>query len=97
MDIFEAIQTRRSIREFLPDKIPKEDIEKILDMGRYAPTSGNIQPWKFLLLKNINRKEIFKEIITENRLSIYSELKIKKKIKLQTKKGKKLRKKFNRQ
>lgn len=87
MDILEAIQTRRSIREFLPDKIPKEDVEKILNMGRYAPTAGNIQPWKFLLLKNITRKEKFKEILIENRLTTYEELKIKKENKEKIKKG----------
>jgi len=66
MDVFEAIQTRRSVREFSADKIPKEDIEKILNMGRFAPTAGNIQPWKFLLLKNTERKEKFKLNLEES-------------------------------
>ena len=86
MDVFEAIQTRRSIREFLPDKIPKEDVEKIIDMGRYAPTAGNIQPWKFLLLKKVTRKEKLKEILIENRLTTYEGLKVSKEDKDQIKK-----------
>jgi nitroreductase len=66
MDVFKAIQTRRSVREFLAEKIPKEDLEIILNMGRFAPTAGNIQPWKFFLLKNMNRKEKFRSILEEN-------------------------------
>ncbi|UCG00688.1 MAG: nitroreductase family protein [Candidatus Heimdallarchaeota archaeon] len=76
MDIFEAIQTRRSVRDFSADKIPKGDLEKILNMGRYAPTAGNIQPWKFLLLKKINRKGKFKEKLAKNIARIVEELAI---------------------
>ena len=81
MDIFEIIQTRRSIREFVSDKIPKEDLELILNMGRYAPTAGNIQPWKFLLLKNKDRKEKFKERLTEDIFKKLEQDQTKKKIK----------------
>ncbi len=76
MDIFEAIQTRRSVREFFADKIPKEDLKKILNMGRYAPTAGNIQPWKFLLLKKIKRKDEFKEKLNEDIIQTIKELNI---------------------
>jgi nitroreductase len=50
MDIFEAIHSRRSVREYKSDPVPKEDIEKLLDAARMAPTSGNQQPWKFLVI-----------------------------------------------
>ena len=49
MDVLEAIKTRRSIREFLPDPVPEGDIERILDAARHAPSSGNSQPWRFLV------------------------------------------------
>lgn len=81
MDVLEAIQTRRSVREFLPDKIPKEHLEKILEMGRFAPTCGNIQPWKFLVLKNVNRKENFKDRLTEDILNKIEEENSRKNIK----------------
>ncbi|MFX0126270.1 MAG: nitroreductase family protein [Candidatus Hodarchaeota archaeon] len=87
MDIFVAIQTRRSEREFLTDKIPKEDLEKILNMGRFAPTAGNVQPWKFLLLKNMNRKEKFKSSLEENISERIKKLEMKDEAKKETKKS----------
>lgn len=52
MDIFEAIRGRRSIRKYKSEPIPDELIEKILEAGRWAPTGGNIQPWKFIVVKD---------------------------------------------
>jgi nitroreductase len=50
MDLLEAIKTRRSVREFLPDPVRNEDVERIVDAGRYAPSAGNSQPWRFLVV-----------------------------------------------
>ncbi len=40
------------MRDFQPTPVPKEHILKILDMARSAPTSGNQQPWKFLVVQD---------------------------------------------
>ncbi|TQK12805.1 nitroreductase [Herbaspirillum sp. SJZ130] len=40
-----AIATRRSIRAFLPAAVPRETIEEILDVARFAATGVNLQPW----------------------------------------------------
>lgn len=50
MGVVEAIKTRRSVREFLPDPVPAADIDRILDAARYAPSAGNGQPWRFLVV-----------------------------------------------
>ncbi|MBU0756946.1 MAG: nitroreductase family protein [Nanoarchaeota archaeon] len=50
MDIFEAIATRRSIRKFMDVQVPMELIGTIIDAGRYAPSSGNVQNWRFVLV-----------------------------------------------
>src|SRR5512145_1510950 len=55
-NIWNVIQNRRSVRKFKPDSVPEKDILKILDAARMAPTSGNQQPWKFLVIKD--RKKI---------------------------------------
>jgi nitroreductase len=65
MDLFEAIKGRRSVREFLPDEVPWEDLERILDMARYAPTAGNGQPWKFLVVKDERNKAGLRETVLE--------------------------------
>jgi nitroreductase len=50
MDVFEAIKTKRSIRKFKNDAIPKEKIMKILEAANLAPTAINRQPWDFLVV-----------------------------------------------
>ena len=50
--LFDIIKNRRTVRDFKPTPVPKEHILKILDMARSAPTSGNQQPWKFLVVQD---------------------------------------------
>ena len=50
MEAFEAIQKRRSVRKFTGESIPREDLEKIVDAGRLAPSGNNLQPWEFLVV-----------------------------------------------
>ena len=52
MDLFDAIAGRKSIRRFKDQPVPDEDIRKILDAGRLAPSANNTQPWSFLVIKN---------------------------------------------
>jgi nitroreductase len=50
MDVIEAIRTRRSIRMFKPDPVPKKVLQELLDVSRWAPSGGNVQPWYFEVL-----------------------------------------------
>lgn len=50
MSLFDAVRQRRSVRRFLPDPVPDEDLERILKAACLAPTSGNQQPWRFLVV-----------------------------------------------
>ncbi len=54
-DIFDVIQARRSVRKYQPIPVPEEHLMKILDAARMAPTSGNQQPWKFLVVQDSAR------------------------------------------
>lgn len=61
MELFEAIQTRRSVRAYQSDKpIGKEDITKILTAAMFAPSALNKQPWEFLV---INEAHLIEEIV----------------------------------
>jgi len=51
VDLFEVIERRRSIRKFKPFPIPEEDLKKILEAGRLAPSGGNRQPWQFIIVR----------------------------------------------
>jgi len=46
------IKDRRSIREYIKRDIPYEDILEIIDAARWAPSSGNLQNWYFIIIKN---------------------------------------------
>lgn len=50
MDVIEAIRIRRSIRVFRPDPVPRKVLQELLDVGRWAPSGGNVQPWYFEVL-----------------------------------------------
>jgi len=50
MDLDQAIRERRSVRRFLPEPVPREDIEAMLEAACWAPSSTNSQPWRFLVV-----------------------------------------------
>ena len=50
MDIVEALYTTRAMRRVRPDPVPLEVQAKILDAAIRAPTGGNTQNWRFLLV-----------------------------------------------
>ena len=50
MELLEAIKSRRSIRAFKPDPVPKEVLTELLDVARWAPSGANAQPWEFFVL-----------------------------------------------
>lgn len=54
----EEIYTRRSIRKYKKDMLALEDINKILDAGRVAPSGKNKQPWKFLVYAGEKKNEL---------------------------------------
>jgi len=60
MDVIEAIRTRKSIRGYKPDPVPKEVLRDIIDIATWAPSSMNTQTWEVTIvageaLDNIKR------------------------------------------
>ena len=50
MDLLETIKTRRSVRNYTGDPIPREDLETIVESARLAPSGSNQQPWEFIVI-----------------------------------------------
>ncbi|MBN2831628.1 MAG: nitroreductase family protein [Candidatus Omnitrophica bacterium] len=50
MDAIEVLMKRRSVRVFEDKQIPKEDLETLVDVARYAATARNVQPWQFVIV-----------------------------------------------
>ncbi len=57
METEECILTRRSIRKFKNVKVDMEKIGKILEAGRAAPSSGNLQNWRFIIVDDEDKKK----------------------------------------
>ncbi|MFD4600294.1 nitroreductase [Streptomyces sp. NPDC058464] len=46
MDVYEAVDSRRAVRAFSDEPVPREVLERVLAAARRAPSSGNLQPWQ---------------------------------------------------
>jgi nitroreductase len=51
-ELFEIIRTTRSMRRLKPDPVPDALLGRILEAGVCAPSGGNMQRWRFLLVKD---------------------------------------------
>lgn len=54
MDTLKAIWERSSCRDFKPDAIPEEDLEKIIEAGLHGPTGVNFQPLRFNVVSSVD-------------------------------------------
>ncbi len=57
MDVFEAAEKRRSIREFKTEPVLDEHLKMILEAAHKAPSGGNRQPWKFIVVRDAEKKK----------------------------------------
>ena len=57
MDVLEAMQKRFSCRTYLNKEVKDETLYKILEYANYAPSAGNLQTWRFIIVKDKNKKE----------------------------------------
>jgi len=62
MDVLEAIKQRRSIRQFMEQAIERKLLEQILDAARWAPTAGNQQKWRFIVVTDRMVKEMVRKV-----------------------------------
>jgi nitroreductase len=57
MDVFEAIQMRRSVRSYLPEQVPLNVLNRILEAGRLAPSANNRMPWNFIVVTDPQKRK----------------------------------------
>lgn len=56
MDFDKCLENRRSIRKFKDKEVHPDDVIELIDAARKAPSAGNLQSWKFIIIKNQNIK-----------------------------------------
>jgi len=60
-NLLELLRARRSVRRFQDKSIPKDELEKMIDAVRFAPTARNVQPWEFIVVTDKGKlKELAK-------------------------------------
>ncbi len=52
MELREAIEGRASVRAFTSEDVPEETVERLLRAAVRAPTAGNLQPWRFYVVRD---------------------------------------------
>lgn len=57
MDVQEAIKTRRAVRSYKSDAVPEDSLKRILEAARLAPSAKNKQDWKFIVVKEQDKKK----------------------------------------
>jgi nitroreductase len=73
------IKSRISTRAFLDTPVPQEEIRKILEIAKHAPSGGNLQPWKVHVVTGAARQRVIdavKQSLSGNPFAVESELKI---------------------
>jgi nitroreductase len=50
VDLYEAMSTQRAVRRLKPDPIPRDVLNRVLEAAAWAPTGGNAQPWRIVLV-----------------------------------------------
>ena len=66
IDLYEAMRTLRAVRRLRPDPIPDDVLYRVLEAASWAPTGGNRQAWRIIVVKDAARKqrlgELYKKI-----------------------------------
>jgi nitroreductase len=69
-EVLRAIKNRRTIRKFKPNPIDDEMLEVILEAGRWAPSFSNLQPWRFIVIKDQGLKSALDKAARESVLHL---------------------------
>ncbi len=62
MDLYDAMSTLRAVRRLKPDPIPDDVVERILTAATWAPTGGNMQPWRIVAVTDPAKKQALEDL-----------------------------------
>lgn len=66
----QVILDRRATTHFLPDPVPEEHLHAILKFGAQAPSGYNLQPWRFIVVRDLeNKKRLQKAAFNQEKIS----------------------------
>jgi nitroreductase len=62
MNVYEAIQKKRAVREYKDRKLPDDAVNRIINAGRRAQSSKNTQPWHFIVIQDKSTLKALSEL-----------------------------------
>mgnify|MGYP001124973505 CR=1 FL=1 len=65
MDFYQVLQERRSVRKYKPDPVSQDKLDRILDAARIAPSWKNLQGWKFIIVRDPEKKAALADSMPE--------------------------------
>ncbi len=66
MDVYEAMRTLRAVRRLKPDPIPADVLHRVLEAATFAPTGGNRQPWRIVVVRESAKKHRLGELYAKS-------------------------------
>jgi len=69
-DVLKAIRNRRTVRRFKSNPIDEETLQMILEAGRWAPSFSNLQPWRFIVIRDPGLKTALDKAAKESVLHL---------------------------
>ena len=57
MSVMDIMKSRRSVRRYKDKPIPEDILNKVLEAARIAPSGKNFQPWKFIIVRDREKRE----------------------------------------
>ena len=61
-DIYEMMSTLRAVRRLRSDPIPDDVLDRVLQAAAWAPTGGNMQPWRVVVVRSPERKQALADV-----------------------------------
>jgi len=65
-NLLTVIKQRRTIRQYQKEPVPIEEVMKVLEAARWAPSGRNTQPWEFVVVRDKDKLRIVAEILIQN-------------------------------
>ena len=71
MDIYDVMRTTAAVRDFTGDPLPDDVLERILDNARFAPSGGNRQGTRVVVIRDRGTREALAELSIAERATVY--------------------------
>jgi nitroreductase len=62
VELYEAMSTLRAVRRLRPDPIPEDVLQRVFSAATWAPTGGNVQPWRILAVTDVQARRRLGEL-----------------------------------